>query len=154
MGWMSSIIGAMGGAGNAAGAGQITGGGFDWGSLLNTAVNAYGAYQGSKAPSGAAAGSGTGGTSNIWGSLLSGLGGAAEGYLSGKDLEESIKQKGKQDRTTIDFEYGLKDFYTQKDKVRKRAALDTYGQFSLTDRFAPGIKPAPPVEQPAKPGVG
>lgn len=146
MGWMSSIIGAMGGAGNTSAASS----GINWGSLINTAANAYGAYQSGKQPS---AGSNTAGTSNIWGALLSGLGGAAEGYLSAKDAKEALEARGKEDRKTIDFEYGLKDYYTQKDKVRKRAALDTYGQFSLTDRFAPGMKPAAPVELPAKPGA-
>lgn len=147
MGWMSSIIGAMGGAGNTSAASS----GINWGSLINTAAGAYGAYQGSKQPSSTS--TGTGSTSNIWGSLLSGLGGAAEGYLSGKDLKESLETRGKEDRKTIDFEYGLKDYYTQKDKVRKRAALDTFGQFSLTDRFAPGMTAPAPVQQPVKPGV-
>jgi hypothetical protein len=127
-GWMSGLADAFSG-----------GGGGGWASAIGSLFGG-----GDK---------GNGGSSNIWGSILSGLGGAAEGYLSGKDAKEALETRGKEDRKTIDFEYGLKDYYTQKDKVRKRAALDTYGQFSLTDRFAPGMVAAPPVQQPPKPGV-
>lgn len=121
-------------------------GGVDWGKLATTAVNAYGSYTSSQ--SGGATASGGG--SNIWESVLSGVGTAAGGIMD----EKTAKEVAKQGRQTLDFAASLKDYYDQKDKVRKRAALDTYGQFSTMDRWAPNAVAAPPIEQPARPGVG
>jgi hypothetical protein len=98
-------------------------------------------------------GSSSGGGS-IWTSLLGGLAGAADAKISGQDLKDSIKLQGTEQRKTADFEAALKDYYTQQDKVRKRQALDTYGQFSLMDRINPGYKDTPPVQMPPKPTVG
>jgi hypothetical protein len=98
-------------------------------------------------------GSSSGG-GNIWTSLLGGLAGAADAKISGQDLKDSIKLQGTEQRKTADFEAALKDYYTQQDKVRKRQALDTYGQFSLMDRINPGYQDTPPVQMPPKPTVG
>lgn len=85
--------------------------------------------------------SGIGG--NIFEGLLAGLGGAADALIS----KEAVEEQGKQSRKTLDFEYALKDYYENKDRVRKRASLDSYGQFSSLDRWAPTYKapPAPTV---------
>jgi hypothetical protein len=80
---------------------------------------------------------------NIFEGLLAGLGGAADALIS----KEAVEEQGKQSRKTLDFEYALKDYYENKDRVRKRASLDSYGQFSSLDRWAPTYKapPAPTV---------
>lgn len=143
MSWFTSLINAGASAMNSGG-GSSSGGGF-WGNLGSAIGGLFSSSGGS---------SSGGNNSNIWGSLLSGLGGAAQGYLSGKDLKEANESRGKEDRKTIDFEYALKDFYDQKNKARKRVALDTYGQFSLTDKFAPGMGNAKPVDVPTKPTAG
>lgn len=90
--------------------------------------------------------SGSGG--NIYGSLLGGLSGAADALIS----KEAVEEQGKQSRKTLDFQAALEDYYNQKNKVRKRAALDTYGQFSTMNRWAPGAQSAPSIDQPSKPG--
>lgn len=101
--------------------------------------------------------------SSIFGGLLSGLGAGASAALSGKDLKDSIKLKGEQDRLTLaqsglqdrralDFEASLKDYYAQQDKRRKRIALDTYGQFSTINKIKPGYVDTPMPEVPQKPG--
>lgn len=93
---------------------------------------------------------GDGGNSsgNIYEGILAGLGGAADALIS----KEAVEEQGKQSRKTLDFKYALEDFYNQKNKVRKRAALDTYGQFSTMNRWAPNATAAPAIDQPAKPG--
>ena len=144
MSWFSGLINAgsslFGGGGSSS-----SGSGSFWGNV----GSALGGLFGSSGSNNSG-----GNNSNIWGSILSGLGGAAQGYLSGKDLKEGISERGKEDRKTIDFEYAIKDFYDQKNKARKRVALDTYGQFSLTDKFAPGMGNATPVDVPNKPNAG
>lgn len=85
---------------------------------------------------------------NIWSQILAGgLNGMAEAGLT----EEMLKQKGKQDRMSTGFEAELVDFYKQKDKSRRRTALDTYGQFSTMNRWAPNATPAAAVDVPNKP---
>ncbi|HEY9814707.1 MAG TPA: hypothetical protein V6D20_02720, partial [Candidatus Obscuribacterales bacterium] len=123
-------------------------GGIDWGKLATTAVTAANTYSASK--NGGTTATSYGGGSNIWESILAGVGTAAGGIMD----EKTAKEVAKQGRQTLDFAASLKDFYDQKDKVRKRAALDTYGQFSTMDRWAPNAVAAPPIEQPARPGVG
>lgn len=111
--------------------GGDSGGGSGWGDLLGGVVGGL---------FGGGSGGGSNSSNNLWASLLGGLGGAAQGYLSGKDLKENTEAKGKEDRKTSKFEAELLDYYKQKDKVRKRAALDTYGQFSLAKRInSPGV---------------
>lgn len=144
MSWFTGLINAgsslFGGGGSSS-----SGSGSFWGNVGSALGGLFGSSGGSNSG---------GNNSNIWGTILSGLGGAAQGYLSGKDLKEGIAERGKQDRKTIDFEYALKDLYDQKNKARKRVALDTYGQFSLTDKFAPGMGNAAPVDVPNKPNAG
>lgn len=93
-------------------------------------------------------GGGSNSSGNIYEGILSGLGGAADALIS----KEAVEEQGKQSRKTLDFKYALEDFYAQKDKVRKRAALDTYGQFSTMNRWAPNATAAPAIDQPNKPG--
>lgn len=93
-------------------------------------------------------GGGSSGEGNIFGKMLAGgLGSMAEGLIS----EKAVKEAGKQARQNYSFQAELADFYNQKDKARKRAALDTYGQFSLMDRWAPGAQSTPQVDLPNKP---
>lgn len=146
MSWFTGLINAgVSALGSGGGSSSSSGGSSFWGNV-GSALSGLFSSGGSS--------NNSGGNSNIWGSLLSGLGGAAQGYLSGKDLKENVETKGKEDRKTIDFEYALKDFYDQKNKARKRVALDTYGQFSLTGKFAPGMGNASPVDVPNKPNAG
>lgn len=93
-------------------------------------------------------GGGSNSSGNIYEGILAGLGGAASSLIS----KESVEEQGKQQRKTLDFQMALEDYYNQKDKVRKRAALDTYGQFSTMNRWAPNATPAPPIDMPNKPG--
>lgn len=103
---------------------------------------------------GSAMSSGSSGGS-IWGSVfqavLGGLGSSSEAKLSMKMMEEGGKLKGYEDRKTLDFTAQLEDYYKQEDKVRKRAALDTYGQFSLLKKYAPNMKQATPLSSFTKP---
>lgn len=148
-----------GGTGNFGGGG----GGFDWGSVAGagitksigglaggTAKAATGGGLWSSIIGGLTGGSGGGGSSNIWQGLLGGLGAAAQGYMD----EKAVKEAGKQQRQSIGYTAELEDFYKQKDKARKRAALDTYGQFSLMSRYAPTANRVVPLDQPVKPSTG
>lgn len=87
------------------------------------------------------------GASNVFGAMLGGLGTAAGAMLD----EKTAKELGTQQRKNLEFKSQLDDFYGQKEKARKRVALDTYGQFSLIGRYAPGAVNTPPVEVPTKP---
>lgn len=158
------------------GSGGGSSGGFDWGSLDWTDM--FGGGDGSSGGSGGGIdfggildnmdswGGGSGGDSSNWLNTIGGfLGGKdGEGSIFGKMLaggiggmaqslidEKTVKEAGKQQRQTYSFQAELQDHYLQKDKKRKRAALDTFGQFSLLDRWAPNAKPAPPVDVPQKP---
>lgn len=93
-------------------------------------------------------GGGSNSSGNIYEGILAGLGGAAGSLIS----KDAVEEEGKQQRKTLDFRMALEDYYNQKDKVRKRAALDTYGQFSTMNRWAPNATPAPPIDMPNKPG--
>lgn len=88
---------------------------------------------------------------DIFKAILGGIGGSADAKLNLEMAKETTKLKGFEDRKSLDFTAQLEDFYKQQDKVRKRAALDTYGQFSLLNRYAPNTAPAAPVQQPVKP---
>jgi hypothetical protein len=97
-------------------------------------------------------GGGQGGSGGgIFGALLSGLGGAAGSWMDGKNSEKAMKMKGEQDRKTLAYTADLEDYFKQKDKVRKRVGLDTYGQFSQLKRWAPNYVDTPMPDQPAKP---
>lgn len=146
-----------------------SGGGFDWGGTVSSIFDGstsdgidYGSLVSDYSDSSSSGGwmkalgglfgggsSGGQGGGNIWESVLAGAGTAAGAMLD----EKTAKEMGKQQRQTLDFTASLKDFYEQKNKVRKRAALDTYGQFSTMDRWAPGAVAAPPIDSPARPGI-
>lgn len=156
------------------------GGGFDWGSLWGDIGQGvvdgvdWGSIFGGDSGGGSSGGSnwlsnlfggGSGGSGggmgNLFGALLSGLGGAAQSFLdedalkeAGKQQRENIKEQSKEARKTTDFEAQLMDYYKQKDKARKRYALDSYGQFSLLNKWAPGYAGDRPVEVPTKPVGG
>lgn len=112
-------------------------GGTDWGSIMS------GIFGGSDSSSGL--------YSNIFAALLGGLGGMADTKLQVQMAKDLARIRGEEDRKTLGFSADLKDYYDQKDKYRKKVALDTYGQFSLMDRYAPNYKPAAPIEVPNKP---
>ena len=65
---------------------------------------------------------------------------------------KKAQTEGLEQRKTSLFEQELLDYSKQQDKVRKRAALDTYGQFSQIDRWAPTyVAKNPAIQAPAKP---
>lgn len=147
MTWYTSAAGYGGlvgttGATSAAASGWSTGGssgGGFWSSVLNGVGNYFG---------GGSSGGGSSGGGMNWGSLLaSGASGAAGAMMD----EKTMREKGKQDRLTTAYEAQLADYYKQKDKKRKRVALDTYGQFKLTNRWAPNMQASAPVEVPEAP---
>lgn len=132
--WGSMFGSAMGGQG-----GSSLMGDFDWGSAIS------GLFGGG----GSSGGSSSGDYGDIFKAILGGVG----GYATAKMDEKSLKEAGKQQRKTLSFQAQLGDFYNQKDKVRKRAALDTYGQFSLLDRYAPNRTAARPIDAPPMPSI-
>lgn len=97
-----------------------------------------------------------GGSSNIWGGIMSGLGSAAGAYLSnkGKDKDtkaslEAIGLQGLEQRRSLQYGAALEDFYKQKDKQRRRASLDSYGRYNLMGDIMPTT--TPPVDVPTAP---
>lgn len=92
-----------------------------------------------------------GGSTNIWQAVLGGLGGSAAAYLTGKDADKAIGRQGIESRKTIGYTAALDDYYNQKNKIRQRKALDTYGQFSMLSRYAPNYKAPAPLDQPTLP---
>lgn len=145
-----SIFGALLGGGGSGVIGtaakSVTGGGVNWGSLAGTAASAAG----SGWLSNLFGGGGSSGSNSLFQGILGGLGAAADAYMG----EKAQREKGRQERQTIGYAAELEDFYQQKNKARKRAALDTYGQFSLMSRYAPTASRMVPLDQPAKPGLG
>lgn len=145
-------------------------GGFDWGSAWDTASDWFGSSGGDTGSSGTdwgkwastignifgggdGEGSG-GGWNNIFGAMLGGLAGGADAKLGLEAVREKAKLEGAEERKSLGFAGDLEDYYKQKEKARKRTAIDTYGQFSLLDRWAPNAAPAPAVEVPTKPVAG
>ena len=109
--------------------------GVNWGGMFNSLF-------------GGGSGGNDSGGGNIWAKMLAGgVGGAAQSLID----EKTVREQGKQQRQTYSFQAELADFYNQKDKARKRAALDTYGQFSLMDRWAPNTVSTPSIDVPTKP---
>jgi hypothetical protein len=123
----SSLFGGSGGSGGG------SSGGTNWGSFFGNLLNGF---------------SGNGSDGNIWGQILAG---GINGYASAGLNEKLLETKGKEDRKSTAFEAELVDYYKQQDKARKRAALDTYGQFSTIKNYAPNYTPAPAVQVPTKP---
>lgn len=157
-GWGTNLFNS-GSSGNFGGGG----GGFDWGSVAGAGITSALGGGGGGSSSGSSGGfwsnligsmfggGGSGGSGgNIWSGVLAGLGTAAQAYMD----KEAVEQAGKEQRKSTLFEAELLDYYKQKDKGRKRAALDTYGQFSLTSRYAPNANFNVPLDQPNKPGLG
>ena len=101
-------------------------------------------------------GSSGGSSSNFdWtGALLSGISAYSSSRAASRTASdnnkasiEGIKTQGSESRRTIAYEKALNDYYTQKDKLAKRKALDTYGSFSKLSSYAPSgyALPALPV---------
>lgn len=119
-------------------------GGFSWGNIIG------GLFGG---------GSSNNSGSNIWGQMLAGaVGGAGQQGMNAETIKmqgdnaiRGIQESAKQSRQTANFAAELKDYYDQKGKAAKRNALDTYGQFSLTDRYAPNMAKVAPIAVPTKP---
>lgn len=153
MGWYDDMIGDL--TDTYSGGGYSSNDDFDWwGAIGGNSDSGDGGWLStlggwaSKFFGGGSGGSGGGGGGNIYEGILAGLGGAADALIS----KEAVEEQGKQQRKTLDFKAALEDYYNQRNKVRKRAALDTYGQFSTMSRWAPTAQAAPPIDQPAKPG--
>lgn len=144
-----------------------------WGNLLKTAVGGAKDYSKSATSSGnfwgdmlgsllgGGGGSSGANTGNIFSAMLGGIQGSADAKLAeamvnkqGEWKLRDTQESGRQQRLTLDFTEQLKDFNAQKEKARKRAALDTYGAFSLTSRYAPSMPATPQVQIPTKPTVG
>lgn len=96
---------------------------------------------------------GGGGGSDIFKAILGGIGGSADAKLMVELAEKKAKAEGIEQRKSLDFSAQLEDYYGQVTKNRKRVALDTYGQFDLTKRWAPNATPSAPVQVPTKPVV-
>ena len=124
--------------------GGDSGGGSSWGSWANTIGNLFG---------GGDSGGGSG-WSNIFGAMLGGLAGGADAKLGLEMVREKARLEGAEERRSLGFAADLEDYFKQQDKARKRTAIDTYGQFSLMDRWAPNAQPAPAVQVPTKPVAG
>jgi hypothetical protein len=143
---------------------------WDWGDAWDTASDWFGSSDGGGGDSGGSSWSdwagkigdmfggggesGSSGWSNIFGAMLGGLAGGADAKLGIEMVREKAKLEGAEERRSLGFAADLEDFYKQKDKARKRAAIDTYGQFSLMDRWAPNATAAPQVDLPTKPVAG
>lgn len=131
-------------------------GGINWGQLAGDLGKSSGFWNNvGSAVSGLLGGGSSGGkndlTSNIFAAMLGGINGSADAKLAVEMTERKARIEGDENRKTSAFEAELADFYRQKDKTRKRAALDTYGQFSLMNRYAPNRTAAPGIQMPAKP---
>lgn len=162
MGGWSSLIG-MGGISGITSAGGSSGG--SWLSGIGNALGGWGNVIGGIAGAlGGGGGSSGGGSSNTWGNifqgLLGGLGGAmdaqAQQRMTREENEyakERIRISSEEQRRNIGFAADMDDYYKQKDKVRRRAALDTYGQFSLLSRYAPNYQNTPPVDPGVRPST-
>lgn len=95
---------------------------------------------------------GSNGGSDIFKAILGGIGGSADAKLMVELAEKKAKAEGVEQRKSLDFSAQLEDYYGQLNKNRKRVALDTYGQFDLTKRWAPSANvTVPPVQVPTKP---
>lgn len=90
--------------------------------------------------------------SDIFKALLGGIGGSADAKLTAEMYVKKAQTEGQEQRKSSLFEQELLDYAKQQDKVRKRAALDTYGQFSQISRWAPNyVSNNPAIQTPAKP---
>ena len=114
-------------------------------------LNSIGSFVGGLFSSGGGGNSGNG-WSDIFKALLGGIGGSADAKLTAEMYVKKAQTEGLEQRKTSLFEQELLDYAKQQDKVRKRAALDTYGQFSQISRWAPNyVSKNPAIQTPAKP---
>lgn len=106
-------------------------------------------------------GSGGSSSGNMWGNIfqgiLGGLGAMASGSgQKGPSVGEQVgltQFQATEARRNIGFAADMEDYYKQKDKMRRRAALDTYGQFSLLSKYAPNYQPAAPIDPGVRPST-
>lgn len=156
-GWMDGL--GSSDWGDLFGAGNDGGSSFDWGNVnvsdwfgggsgMDMGSSSGGSGWGSFFGNLAKGFSGDGSDGNIWSQILAG---GMNGYASAGLNQKLLETKGKEDRKSTAFEAELVDFYKQQDKQRKRAALDTYGQFSTIKNWSPNYTAAPPVQVPTKP---
>lgn len=97
-------------------------------------------------------GSGGNGYSDIFKALLGGIGGSADAKLQAEMYVKKAEAEGKEARKTSLFESQLLDYANQQDKVRKRAALDTYGQFNQIKKWSPNyVANNPAIQMPQQP---
>lgn len=95
---------------------------------------------------------GDSGWGNIFQALLGGVSGSADAKLNVEMLQKKAQAEGLESRKNSLFEYQLLDLAKQEDKYRKRAALDTYGQFNQIKKWAPTYVPNnPAIQVPATP---
>ena len=96
--------------------------------------------------------SGGNGWGNIFQAILGGVSGSADAKLSVEAVKKKAEAEGLESRKNSLFEYQLLDLAKQQDKYRKRAALDTYGQFNQIKKWAPNYVPNnPAIQVPAIP---
>ena len=96
--------------------------------------------------------SGGNGWGNIFQAILGGVSGSADAKLSAEMFKKKAEAEGLESRKNSLFEYQLLDLAKQQDKYRKRAALDTYGQFNQIKKWAPNYVPInPAIQVPAIP---
>lgn len=96
--------------------------------------------------------SGGNGWGNIFQAILGGISGSADAKLDEKMLKVKAETEGLEQRKTSLFEYQLLDLSKQQDKYRKRAALDTYGQFNQIKKWSPNyVSNNPAIQVPATP---
>ena len=96
--------------------------------------------------------SGGNGWGNIFQAILGGVSGSADAKLSAEMFKKKAEAEGLESRKNSLFEYQLLDLAKQQDKYRKRAALDTYGQFNQIKKWAPTYVPNnPAIQVPATP---
>jgi hypothetical protein len=100
----------------------------------------------------------TGGS--IWGSVISGVGSIAGGFLNSKSKDkdnaaqaqltkEQIAAQGYQSRLNSQYEAELQDFFKQTDRARDRKVLNQYGKYNLMSNLMPTDSPG--VEIPNRP---
>lgn len=137
--------------------------GSNWGSLFSGSSGG-GFWSGIASGIGSLFGGGSsgGGSSggNMWGNIFQGILGGLGGMASGGDGEMSlsdrvhmVKEQSHEQRRNIGFTADMEDYYKQKNKLRQRAALDTYGQFSLLKRYAPTYKDTPAIDPGVRPST-
>ena len=96
--------------------------------------------------------SGGNGWGNIFQAILGGVSGSADAKLNVELFQKKAQAEGLESRKNSLFEYQLLDLAKQQDKYRKRAALDTYGQFNQIKKWAPTYVPNnPAIQVPATP---